>query len=214
MKPALRQVVKRSIPCWILSTKLSFKGKHAILFTFDDGPHPEITPRVLDILDTHDAVGVFFIVGKLIKRAPHLLKVIQERGHIIGNHSYSHKTNKQLSFSEQLADMKLCSDSIYDLTGEYPFLYRPPRGEVSAKTLIISRLLRMKVVLWSIETGEYSFASSFKPEMIKEIAINNIKGQHIVLMHDDNDLIPDVLGSIIPHIKNRGFDLKNAHRFL
>lgn len=72
----------------------------------------------------------------------------------------------------------------------------------------------MRFIHWTIATGEYSFAKSLRSEQIKDIAISNIRGRDILLMHDDNALIPHVLDSMIIELENRNFNLANAHLLL
>src|SRR5665213_488321 len=85
-KAAIKHVAKR-----LGGAVDSIEGcSNSILFTFDDGPHPDVTPRILSLLERYKARAVFFVVGARIPRAPHVLRTILEQGHALGNHSFSH----------------------------------------------------------------------------------------------------------------------------
>ena len=97
---------KRAIKQSLTWAHLNGGLNDAVLLTFDDGPHPESTPVVLELLKQYNARAIFFVVGARIQRAPHLLKIILDEGHAIGNHSYSHPIEKQFWLAPYLRDLK------------------------------------------------------------------------------------------------------------
>src|SRR5947207_11627153 len=121
---ATKLAIKQSLT-W---SRLNGGLKNSVLLTFDDGPHRESTPIVLELLKEHKARAVFFIVGARIQRAPHLLKRILEEGHALGNHSYSHPLERQHWFGAYLQDLRKCQNAIEQLTHQRPKFFRPPLG--------------------------------------------------------------------------------------
>ena len=96
-----------------------------VALTFDDGPHPDFTPRVLDILSIYDARATFFMIGKRARQYPHLIKEVAEAGHSIGNHSWDHQPLIGLSRKERKGQIRACKKALYPY-GE--MIFRPPKG--------------------------------------------------------------------------------------
>lgn len=201
-------LLKHVVPASIIQQKLDVKG--CILFTFDDGPHPEITPRVLDILEQYGARGLFFILGNRIKRAPKLLKEIIDRKHGVGNHSFTHTTCSHLSFREIIDDINKCRDEILSLTGITTKLYRPPMGVVSPSLIFASRKSNHRLIRWSLDSGEYSYIQNATSSELADNFFRILHDRAIVLSHDDNETVPSFLELILPRLVDSGFDLRSG----
>lgn len=105
------------------------KGGETIAFTFDDGPDPEITPRVLELLARYDAKATFFVVGSRVEKYPELVRRIVAEGHAVGSHSYSHSHAFHFgSPSRQRADVERGIAAVASVIGTSPILFRPPQG--------------------------------------------------------------------------------------
>jgi peptidoglycan/xylan/chitin deacetylase (PgdA/CDA1 family) len=180
----------------------SLQGK--VLLTFDDGPHPVVTPKVLDCLDKHSAKAIFFVVGKRIHQAPNLLREIVERGHALGNHSFSHPNDKNLGPIDSYKDIQLCQKLIYDLSGVTPTLYRPPRGSLSPGFVVGSRLSGLNIMTWSLEAEDWKCRSINDAESTAESLVSNISSGDIVLLHDDNEMVLTVLDRLMAGLKISG----------
>lgn len=204
----MNRYFKSAIPASIIRQKLSKKG--CILFTFDDGPHPEFTSRVLDVLDKHGARGLFFIPSIRIERAPKLLKEILNRGHGIGNHSSSHTSNDLLLTRELVREIKKCSDDIQTVAGIKTRIYRPPCGVVTMSLLLAATYCRHQIMRWSIDIGEYSHMRHASSSEMARKFIENIHDKAIVLSHDDVSTTHEVLAVVLPRLIDMGFDLKNG----
>src|SRR6478672_6016647 len=111
----------------------------SILLTFDDGPHPEVTPGVLDRLKEYDALAVFFVVGNRIPRAPAMLVRAAAEGHHIGNHSYEHWLGRPPWPRAYVRDVRKCQDVIASLTAQRPTLFRPPLGRVTPASWLAAK---------------------------------------------------------------------------
>lgn len=124
-------------------------GKGKVYLTFDDGPIPEVTPWVLDILDRYDAKATFFMVGQNVERNPHLLEDIKKRGHQVGNHTMHHIRGLRISAKQYLEDVEACER----LTGSR--IFRPPHGWLTRGQLReVSK--HYKVVMYDLVTRDYS----------------------------------------------------------
>ena len=206
--------LKIILPHAVITQKLNKKGAGAILLTFDDGPHPDITPKVLDLLDEYKARSLFFVTGTAIKNSPSLVKEILSRGHKIGNHTFSHMSTDKVPCRIYRSDIEKCQRSIHELTGDLPVYFRPPKGLLTIKTILSIKFLRIKIVRWSLDTGEYSYLKHKSSQELAENFLRKVKSRDIVLSHDDNDKIPEMLRIILPVLTSKGFDLYSGLDFL
>jgi peptidoglycan/xylan/chitin deacetylase (PgdA/CDA1 family) len=106
-----------------------------IALTFDDGPNPELTPRLLHLLDAHQAKATFFLIGRNVQRWPHLAAEIVHRGHEVGNHSQNHLLLPLLPQRLLLREMHRADSAIHAATGLRPRLFRPPMGWFNRRML-------------------------------------------------------------------------------
>ena len=126
-----------------------------LAITFDDGPNPAITPKLLDLLDRYTAKATFFLVGKYVRNAPALAKEIGARGHLIGNHTETHPNLFFCGPSETRSELLRCSEAIGQAIWEEPRLFRPPFGYRSPWLNRIAAQNRMRVVMWSLIPGDW-----------------------------------------------------------
>ena len=204
----LPSLLKHIIPASIVQQKLSVNG--CILFTFDDGPDPEVTPRVLDVLDQYGARGLFFIPGCRIERAPKLLKEIIQRKHGIGNHSLNHISNATLSFQELIGEINECKKKIFLLTGNTTEIYRPPMGIIPLSLIVAAKYCKHRIMRWSLDVGEYGHMKNATASELAEHFLKNVHDRAIVLSHDDKDTTPKFLELVLPELIDSGFDLKRG----
>ncbi|OFZ55793.1 MAG: hypothetical protein A3D92_13010, partial [Bacteroidetes bacterium RIFCSPHIGHO2_02_FULL_44_7] len=133
------------------------------LLTFDDGPDPEITPEILDILKRHDIAALFFVIGYKADDHPDLVRRIQAEGHLLGNHSYDHNVFMSLFTRKRLReDIGKAQESIEKITGKRPHYFRPPIGYTNpryAKVLVEKSLL---CVGWTLRSYDSIFKQPHK----------------------------------------------------
>jgi peptidoglycan-N-acetylglucosamine deacetylase len=201
-------ILKHFIPASIIIQRLNVK--RCILLTFDDGPHPEVTPRVLDVLDQYGARGLFFIPGNRIIKAPKLIREIISRKHGIGNHSFTHTSCSQLSYSAIVSEINECKDELFAHSGIVTNLYRPPMGIVTLPSVLAAHRCRHKIVRWSLDSGEYSYMKNATSSALADNFLRRIHDRAIVLSHDDKDTVPGFLKLVLPKLVNDGFDLKGG----
>lgn len=156
----------------------------AISLTFDDGPHPDFTPQLLDNLASADIRGTFFIVGEKASRHPEIVKRIVEEGHEIGNHTWTHSEPRETSTATFRDEIRKTNELIHDLTGTVCRLTRPPKGELSPGKILTLLQLRQTIVLWNRDTKDYQMKSWSDMEVWCR-DFHPAYGD-IVLMHDNH----------------------------
>ena len=175
-----------------------------VYLTFDDGPDPRFTPRLLDILESYDVKTTFFVTGKKAETHPDIVKAIQRANHTIGNHGYKHKSIFFRSRRDIVDDINKSIGVIADITGCSPKLFRPPHGHITPWFISHTRDLDLKVVLWSRNAGDYL---ANPPTVIERRVAWRARPSDIVLLHDgvkyaDNTLM--ALPRILESLKQRG----------
>ncbi|WP_050804698.1 polysaccharide deacetylase family protein [Sporosarcina newyorkensis] len=118
-------------------------ARKGITLTFDDGPHPVYTARLLDLLKEHDIQAIFFVVGEKVRAYPDIVRRMKEEGHQIGIHHYEHTSSWLLTPWQLRRQLQDTDAAIKDIIGEQPTLYRPPWGFMNAATLSVSRPYRI-----------------------------------------------------------------------
>jgi peptidoglycan/xylan/chitin deacetylase (PgdA/CDA1 family) len=153
----------------------------AIALTFDDGPNPAITPRLLNLLDRYAAKASFFLIGRHVRAFPKLAKEIADRGHAIGNHTETHPALTFLSARRIAEEIGLCDEAIFEASGKRSECMRTPYGYRSPLLDgIIRRRAGGRVVMWS------AMAWDWKPQPAVRVIkhLFRVRGGDIVLLHD------------------------------
>jgi peptidoglycan/xylan/chitin deacetylase (PgdA/CDA1 family) len=159
------------------------KRARGVALTFDDGPDPEHTPRVLDALEAAGARGTFFLIGKKADAHPDIVRDIARRGHAVGVHSYAHDRLFSLRGEKRVrADLEKAIASLEKITGERPKLFRPPIGHTNPIIARVADALDLIVVGWSV-SGRDGVKSAV-PERVAARIRGRLKDRAIVLMHD------------------------------
>ena len=203
-------LIKQAIPSAWLRRRLPAAAGRAVLLTFDDGPTPGVTEGVLDRLDAAGARAVFFLVGRKIPVAPHLPAEIVRRGHLLGNHSHDHDTNRWPSPRIWRADLERCQQLILTHSGRPCRLYRAPEGKITPMTLVGPRRAGLHHVQWSLDSGDWSCRDQERARSAgRDVATRAVAGD-IVLCHDFQSSIHDLLDELLPRLVDHGFDLNRG----
>jgi len=149
--------------------------------TYDDGPDPEVTPRLLDALEVHGAKATFFMCGLAAHRCPDLVRAVADAGHSIGGHSWSHRHVESLTESEWKREIDETHSLLADLSGRPVRWFRPPRGKTDRGTWERLRLAGVTTVLWSAAGRDWRFRSA---ALIAQSALSDLGPGGIVLLHD------------------------------
>lgn len=183
-----------------------------IALTFDDGPHPRNTPKILKTLKNHNIKATFFCVGRQIKNFSPILKTISSQGHELGNHSFTHKENKKITVEQKFNEIVYSQKEFYKSTKKFPIFYRPPYGTISKFDEVLFSQYFYKAILWSIDSKDW------KREITKEKIITNVvsklKNGSIVLFHDTNSKTVLALPEIIKQAKEKGFEFVTVSQLL
>jgi peptidoglycan/xylan/chitin deacetylase (PgdA/CDA1 family) len=166
----------------VLGISCRVEGARAVALTFDDGPHPEGTPAILDALESGGARATFFLVGEQVERWPELAGEIVRRGHEIALHGHRHRLLLRRSASSVARDLDQAAALIAEVTGRAPAYYRPPYGVFSTGALALVRRRGWKPMLWSRWGWDWSTRRS--PEAIAERAASGLRSGDVVLLHD------------------------------
>lgn len=126
-----------------------------LAITFDDGPNPAITPKLLDLLDRHRAKATFFLVGKYVRECSSLAREIASRGHVVGNHTETHPRLVYCSPERTRAELIRCSEAIHQATGEKTRWFRPPFGYRSPWLAGIALQEQLRTVMWTLMPGDW-----------------------------------------------------------
>ena len=152
--------------------------KKVIALTFDDGPHPAFTPKLLDILKGHGSKATFFMVGRVAQDHPELVRRVADDGHVIANHSWDHKSLPLLNRRERIHQVLAGASSIAPYGTR---LFRPPYGHQSVASLIDVLLLGYQVVTWNVIGWDWL---DYDSGYISDRIISQVKPGSIVLLHD------------------------------
>jgi peptidoglycan/xylan/chitin deacetylase (PgdA/CDA1 family) len=149
--------------------------------TFDDGPHPTWTPRVLDALAVSGVQASFFVIGRLARTAAATLRAARAAGHTIGNHAYDHRHPWTLSRSRARREVHDGADAIAQVLGERPEWFRPPHGRLGAYLAEVAGEEGQQVALWSVSAVDWGPLAT-PPRIFGRL--HSIRPGDIVLLHD------------------------------
>ncbi|WP_042461970.1 polysaccharide deacetylase family protein [Neobacillus dielmonensis] len=160
----------------------SRKDSSQVAFTFDDGPDPNYTPILLDLLKKNGVNATFFVVGAKAEKQPELIRRMHQEGHLIGIHNYVHQSNWLMSPWKVHKGLEDTAKIIETITGVRPVYYRPPWGMLNLFDFV--KKSRYQIILWSIMAEDWR--TSGGSEKIKN-RLANIKGGDVILLHDCGD---------------------------
>lgn len=175
-----------------------------VFLTFDDGPDPKWTPRILQMLADADAKATFFVIGSFARKWPELVRQVAAAGHDIGNHTYTHRHPWLLRAAEARAEVRDGAAAIADVLGYRPSLYRPPHGAKRRCTDEEARAHDETCVMWDASAIDWGLLGT-APRIAQRLG--RVRAGEIVLMHDGRNRHnrPDQLMQVLP-----GFLIKRA----
>ena len=188
--------------------------KKQIALTFDDGPHPTLTPRILNILAQYNIPATFFMVGQNVRNYPEAARAVIEAGHEVGNHTFSHPHIGNLGEKAIFDEIGKCEDALEELCEYRPHLLRTPQG---ALTPSLERCLLDDdyiLILWSLDTRDWEHKST--AHLIRTV-LENVQAGDIILMHDfigHNSKTPEALEKIIPALLAEGYEFVTVSTLL
>jgi peptidoglycan-N-acetylglucosamine deacetylase len=199
-----REVITEESPRVVLRGAVT-RGPKYIALTFDDGPWPGQTEKILDILATRGAKATFFMLGMRVQRKPSLAKLVAGSGNEVATHSQTHKLLAKAPNATVVYEIATGAKTLKHFTGKAPRFYRPAGGSVNPFVYSEAKALGLQVILWTLDTHDYR-----KPGVAKIVTfvVGNAKNGSVVLMHDgggDRSQTIAALPAIIDTLQARGF---------
>lgn len=193
--------------CWKAETKAPL-----VALTFDDGPKPEYSLPILDILDKYCVKGTFFVVGKMVKLNQDIVYRMASSGHDVGNHTFSHTRLDMMDKSQIDNELRLTNQIVEKITGIKPIFFRPPGGRFNQLVLQEAHFHGLKTINWSLNAVDYTphidvpiVIIENKWENIVEKVVSNAKPGDIILFHNGGEDTEKALPSIIEKLRQKGF---------
>jgi peptidoglycan/xylan/chitin deacetylase (PgdA/CDA1 family) len=184
-------------------------GNDTVMLTFDDGPHPEHTPWVLDQLAEAKMKAVFFLIGNRAAAHPELVRRIMAEGHVIGNHTQTHPQSKfwRLGTASLRSEIAAAQQTLGEICGQVPRLFRSPVGHHSFWLWPVLRQHQLELVGWSARGFD---GVSTEPTQILARLLPNIRPGAIILLHDDRPSIRETLPAVLEAIRQEGEALRKS----
>jgi peptidoglycan-N-acetylglucosamine deacetylase len=186
-------------------------GSKKLALTYDDGPNDPHTLRLLEVLARHNVHATFFLIGHYVKQRPDIVRAIAQAGHVIGNHTFSHRNLIFASGRQARNEMQKCEQALYDAVGRHSRLFRPPFGGRRPVTLRVARRLGLEPVMWNVTGWDWKGKPA---EYVEDKVKKQIRGGDVVLLHDGShaafgaDRSQTVLATdkLIAHFKSEGYE--------
>ncbi|PWI58096.1 hypothetical protein BM613_05380 [Sulfoacidibacillus thermotolerans] len=153
--------------------------KKWVALTFDDGPNPRYTLPMMNILDQQHAHATFFVLGKLVRQYPQIVKELATHGHEIGNHTDQHLKMDKVS----AADITACDNAILQVTGKRPQLLRPPGGGLSEHLVTVAEQTKHIIVMWSWNVDPRDWSQPGVQKIVDRV-VKHVTPGTIILLHD------------------------------
>jgi peptidoglycan/xylan/chitin deacetylase (PgdA/CDA1 family) len=197
----LRCMLKQAVPKSLFLAK-GPRSSNAVCLTFDDGPHPEHTPKILDHLSAFHIRAIFFVVGRLAEQYPEIVRRIVAEGHLIGNHCYYHTELPSLNAREALIATDRNRVVLENLANGSGFLYRPPRGQIRPMQMLRLWAGGYRFLMWSADPRDYAAATS--EQLRKRLQEYPWQAGDIILLHDRVSYTVAALPALIESVRGRG----------
>ncbi|MGD8415296.1 MAG: polysaccharide deacetylase family protein [Candidatus Latescibacterota bacterium] len=187
------------------------KAGSGVYLTFDDSPHPEWTPRSMDVLDQLGIKACFFMVGQEAMRHAGMVREVTERGHSVGNHTYSHRSIVGLTRKDLEVEVVESGKRLSDLSGQDVKMFRPPWGKLDLRTARFLISKGQQIVMWSVDSTDYKYAGA--DDIMTRINEVGVKAGDILLFHDDNEHTVAALPRLAEKVRGNNLkfnELKNC----
>jgi len=181
-----------------------------IYLTFDDGPIPELTPAILEILKSHNAKATFFCVGDNIRKHPEIFKRVVEAGHSIGNHTFNHVKGWRLSNHTYLQNIEECKTQIDGLYKSNKSLFRPPYGQIKPAQVNSLKQQGFEIIMWDVLSKDYKVDLNLDKAI--QAIIKATRSGSIIVFHDNikaQNNVLTLLPMYINHFKSKGFKFES-----
>lgn len=183
-----------------------------VAMTFDDGPHPQNTPRLLDMLSKRNIKATFYVIGGNVDRYPHIARRIVAEGHEIGNHTYTHRKLTSLGSSEVRKEMQRTQDAIARATGVKPRTMRPPYGALRTdQRVTIMKEFGYPTILWSVDPRDWQRPG---PSVVTSRILAGAGSGAIILAHDLHAPTVSAMPATFDGLLSRGYKFITVSQLL
>ena len=182
--------------------------KKQIALTFDDSPDDWYCPQVLGILDKYKVKATFFLIANRLKKYKENAEEIKKRGHLVGNHSFSHRKFTLMTADEVLTDLDSAESAFKEILGFVPTFFRPPYGMMTEEQIVALASRNYKIINWSVDTYDWDNKRNSPLELFTRTEQYAHHGA-VILLHSsgkDRENTIKALPSIIKSLKERGFE--------
>lgn len=184
-----------------------FHRNKIIYLTFDDGPDPINSNKIMDILSQYDIKATFFLVGTQIDKHVETARRMVREGHVLGNHTNSHKVFPYIPREERIKDIEYCQKKIESLQNSKIRIFRPPQGLINFSDLLYLLHEKYMVMLWSLDSNDHQLSGNIEYSLM-----NLSKSHYVILFHDDNAFCIDALTNLLPVWIKQGFQFAVPER--
>ncbi|MGK7391704.1 MAG: polysaccharide deacetylase family protein [Candidatus Cyclobacteriaceae bacterium M2_1C_046] len=181
------------------------KGKKLLYLTFDDGPIPEATTEILNILAEKGVKATFFCVGDNVRKHSDLFLRIIKEGHVVGNHTYNHLNGWKTELQDYIENVTSCKETMEKLNIKSN-LFRPPYGKIKRKQIAALKKANYEIVMWDVLSGD--FDKDLTAEGCLRKTMKSTSDGSVIVFHDNIktiEIVREVLPSYIDHFKSKGF---------
>ena len=192
----------------VVTTSKEYIEAKKVAITFDDGPNPEYTERLLDGLKERNVKATFFLIGKEVKEYPEIVKRISDEGHLIGNHTYEHVNLCEIDCDQVKWQVEQTNDAIYEVTGERPMYIRPPYGCWNKQ---MEEETGMLEILWNVDPRDWDCKDS---GVLIDRVLKQVQNDSIILFHDASASSVDAALSVVDILTERGYEFVGADELL
>jgi peptidoglycan/xylan/chitin deacetylase (PgdA/CDA1 family) len=180
-------------------------GVKSLYLTFDDGPVPEVTIPLLELLDKYQVKATFFVIGECAKKHPEILRLIHQKGHVLANHTYTHPPFHKISIQQKLKEVIDTNHLIKEVINKDCKMFRAPQGRWDIKLLFQLFRLKITAIHWSRDSMD--FLNEEPEKIIERFEIQPVNSGDILLFHDDHVRCITVLDTLIPLWISQGYTL-------
>ncbi len=174
-----------------------------VAITFDDGPHPKLTPRLLDMLNERGLKATFYVIGQNVVQYPEIMQRMVAEGHEIGNHSYTHPALSKCSPAKLTEEITKSNDAILQACGVSPTTVRPPYGATNAAvTKRLNDEFGLAVIMWSVDPQDWKIR---KASHVSNHILQNTKPGGILLAHDIHPSTIDAMPAVLDGLLSKGY---------
>ncbi len=171
------------------------ESENTVYLTFDDGPDPEQTIRVLDALKETGIKATFFVIGEKINVNREIVKKILDEGHVLGHHTFFHKPPGDVSAEQLLNEIEETEKLIVEMSGNSSKLFRPPLGKLSFRKLLSLWKAGKSICLWNNDPKDFACANV--EEVLQHFNQQPIQAGDVVLLHDNQPYAADVISHLV-----------------